>query len=113
MVGSAGHGGLLTFGPDGDLYVGLFLGNDIWHFDGTTGASQGSFIPTADPHPQTPWIFTFGPDGNLYVASSATDEVLRYDGTTAPSSTCSPPVAVSMSRRAWSSSRSPPARSSG
>ena len=27
----------LTFGPDGNLYVGSFFGNQVLRFDGTTG----------------------------------------------------------------------------
>ncbi len=75
--------GQIAFGPDGNLYVGLpNTGNDIVRFDGSTGASLGSFIPELDPHPDGPLGFAFGPDGNLYVPSRDSDEVLRYDGTT-------------------------------
>jgi DNA-binding beta-propeller fold protein YncE len=76
----------VNFGPDGDLYAGINFAfgvpSDIWRFDGTTGASLGSFIPAGDPHPEVGSLFAFGPDGNLYWTSFATDEVLRYDGNT-------------------------------
>jgi outer membrane protein assembly factor BamB len=87
IAGNAGVVGDVGFGPDGNLYVGVGEGagvpqGDIWRFDGTTGASLGSFIPAADPHPLFSVIFAFGPDGNLYVPSGQTDQVLRYNGTT-------------------------------
>jgi DNA-binding beta-propeller fold protein YncE len=47
---ASGSGGLtlprpLTFGPDGDLYVGSFGTGDILRFDGTTGAFLNAFVP--------------------------------------------------------------------
>ena len=79
----------MNFGPDGDLYVLVMYcdsagcpSGDVWRFDGTTGASKGSFIPPGDRHPVRPFFQVFAPDGDLYVTSNETDEVLRYDGTT-------------------------------
>jgi outer membrane protein assembly factor BamB len=79
----------VTFGPDGDLYVTVdycgpagCLSGDILRFDGTTGASMGSFIAPGDPRPVEPSSLVFAPDGDLYVSSHANDQVLRYDGTT-------------------------------
>jgi outer membrane protein assembly factor BamB len=81
--------GDITFGPDGNLYayISPYPGGpgvgDVMRFDGTTGASLGSFIPAGDFHPGTNEGFlAFGPDGNLYVADFHTDQVLRYDGST-------------------------------
>ncbi len=83
LAGSLGSVGDVKFGPDGNLYVTLISeGNDIWRFDGTTGASLGPFIPASDPHPDGPFRIRFGPDGNLYVSARDTDNVLRYNGTT-------------------------------
>ena len=73
--------GAMTFGPDGNLLA--FVPGDVLRFDGTTGASLGSFIPAGDPHPGSQNGFlTFGPDGNLYLTDFDNDRVLRYDGTT-------------------------------
>jgi DNA-binding beta-propeller fold protein YncE len=104
---SAGSGGLvnpcgLRFGPDGNLYVsswdqssGL---NGIMRFQGPSGASPGSPLPSAGESwaaaAFTP-IFApqatdgggarqplFGPDGNLYVDGGDNQGINRYDGTT-------------------------------
>jgi para-nitrobenzyl esterase len=83
IAGAAGNVGGVRFGPDGNLYVSLpNFGNDIYRFNGTTGAPLGPFIPAADLHPVQPRLFTWGPDGNLYVTALGTNEVLRYNGTT-------------------------------
>ena len=83
IAGSDGNVGGVAFGPDGDLYVTLInTGDDIWRFDGTTGASQGSFIPATDPHPDGPVFMLFGPGNILYVSSRNANEVLRYNATT-------------------------------
>ena len=72
----------MTFGPDGLLYVALAnTGNDIWLFDGKTGASLGPFIQASDPHPDGPFNVLFAPDGTVYVSARDTDNVLRYAST--------------------------------
>ncbi len=46
---SAGSGGLddpgdLTFGPDGNLYVGSFATDEVLRYDGATGAFLDAFV---------------------------------------------------------------------
>ena len=72
----------LTFGPDGNLYVGLYSDNEVHRYDAATGAFIDVFVSADSGGLDTPEQIVFGPDGNLYVASFATDEVLRYDGST-------------------------------
>jgi uncharacterized protein (TIGR03118 family) len=94
----AGSGGLaqpsgLTFGPDGNLYVGAHdpsAGHGaVLRYNGTTGAplpAQGQtgafFVPIDSGGIRNPTALAFGPDGNLYVDSRAGSRVLRYDGKT-------------------------------
>src|SRR5205823_3419834 len=54
--------------------------NNVLRYNGTTGASMGTFASGGGL--SAPTGLTFGPDGNLYVASQNTDSVLRYNGTT-------------------------------
>jgi DNA-binding beta-propeller fold protein YncE len=86
----------IIFGPDGSLYVAdrKYIGQDwqlegrIAHFDGTTGAYLGDFVPTGSGGLSIPTQLMFGPSVedpdrlDLYVVSTGTDSVLRYDGTT-------------------------------
>jgi hypothetical protein len=81
----------MTFGPDGNLYVGnrfldLGVSGDILRYDGMTGAFIDTFVEPGSGGLILLNDFTFGPDGNLYVASSTRaagpDTVLRYDGRT-------------------------------
>ena len=70
----------MTYGPDGNLYVGT--SRSIFRYDGQTGALlnilvQGGTNGLTPP----PLDMTFGPDGNLYVAGG-TNSVRRYNGTT-------------------------------
>jgi WD40 repeat protein len=83
IAGSNGNVGGVAFGPDGDLYVTLVnTGDDIWRFDGTTGASKGSFIAPGHLHPDGPFVLLFAPNDTLYVSSRDADQVLSYDATT-------------------------------
>ena len=70
----------LTFGPSGDLFVGMNNG-DVRRFEGTSGASLGVFASGV----ANPQDVAFGPDGNLYVTSGSGDYVARFDGVTAGS----------------------------
>ena len=77
--GTGGNVGGAVFGPDGNLYVSLpNYGNDIYRFDGASGAALGPFAGA--PKPVLPRLLAFGPDGNLYATALGTNEVLRYDG---------------------------------
>jgi outer membrane protein assembly factor BamB len=79
----------LTFGPDGNLYVGVnnFGPPDesfILRFNGRTGAFIDTFASGGGL--SGPTNLTFGPDGNLYVASfgglAPNSKVIRYNGIT-------------------------------
>ncbi len=79
------RGTALAVGPEGDLYVADFIGNEIRAFDGTTGAPRGVFVgsnPATNGGMSKPDGIVFGPDGHLYVASSGSGAVLRYHGFT-------------------------------
>lgn len=83
----SGSGGLafpfgLTFGPDGNLYVGNVANQSIMRFNGTTGAFIDTFVPAGSGGLFGLGGLTFGPDKNLYIGSFATSNVLRYNGTT-------------------------------
>lgn len=70
-----------VFGPDGKLYVGSRLTDDVHRFDGTTGAFIDVFAKTVPGFMDDPRGLAFGPDGNFYVACFDA-RVRRYDGTT-------------------------------
>jgi ELWxxDGT repeat protein len=104
----SGSGGLsgplaMTFGPDGNLYVGDTFGGNILRYQGPSGSSPGAFIDVFVPPGSGGLLepsagLLFGPDGNsdghqdLYVANSdftgiGNDQgrygnVKRYDGLT-------------------------------
>ncbi|HSU30500.1 MAG TPA: PEP-CTERM sorting domain-containing protein [Bryobacteraceae bacterium] len=68
-----------------DLYVGNFFGpgnEDVLRYNGSTGASLGTFVPTGSGGLTFPLGGAFGPDGNLYVSNSDAEAVLRYNGST-------------------------------
>ena len=79
-----------VFGPDGNLYVASFSGDNVLRFDGQTGAFLDEFVgdDPATPINETGGLngpdagMVFGPDGHLYVPSFWSDRVLRYDGST-------------------------------
>jgi len=84
-----GGGGLqsavgLTFGPDGNVYVGSSPGVNqpgvVKRYNGQTGAFIDTFASGGGL--SGPGMLKFGPDDNLYVSSWWTNELLRYDGTT-------------------------------
>src|SRR5258706_3431474 len=77
----SGMGYSMTFGPDGNLYVGT--SNNISRYDGQTGAFLNIFVPTTNgtTNPR-PLDMTFGPDGNLYVTGGGNKPVWRYNGST-------------------------------
>jgi hypothetical protein len=68
----------------GALLVGNFVGGgeSVKSYNGTTGASQGDFVPNGSGGLSFPLGGAIGPDGNLYVSNSDNEDVLRYNGTT-------------------------------
>jgi len=76
--------GGMTFGPDGNLYVGDFYagGGGVLRYDGITGAFLNEFIHTGSGGMTRPAGMKFGPDGSLYVVDLDHDQVLRFDGQT-------------------------------
>ncbi len=92
--GGLSHPSGMVFGPDGkndgklDLYVASAGTNNVLHFDGTTGAFLGQFVPSGSGGLDHGCGMVFGPDGNLYIADlpapPTTSEVLRYEGPNGP-----------------------------
>ncbi len=74
------HG--LTFGPDGNLYIGTRFTDSVLRYDGITGQFIGAFVPAGSGGLDDASAAVFGPNGSLYVASLGTDAILRYDGST-------------------------------
>ncbi|HEY71239.1 MAG TPA: DUF11 domain-containing protein, partial [Anaerolineae bacterium] len=72
----------LIIGPDGSVYVGGEVSNNVLRYDGTTGAFIDEFVLAGSGGLNDACGIAFGSDGNLYVASLLTSEVLRYDGST-------------------------------
>ncbi len=75
-VGDFSVGKGLTFGADGDLYVGDFFKGQINRYDGTTFALKSS---TAVGEIGTPSGMRFAPDGHLLAISGGFNEVREYD----------------------------------
>ncbi len=67
-----------------ELFVGNFFGNSdvVLHYDGSTGAFKGVFVPFNSGGLTFPLGAAFGADGNFYVTNSNNDTVLRYNGST-------------------------------
>src|SRR5206468_3839287 len=83
---ASGTGGLnkpvgLTFGLDGNLYVGGSVSHNVLRYNGNTGAFIDAFVPSGSGGLDRPHGVVFGPDGNLFVADEA-GRVLRYDAGT-------------------------------
>jgi sugar lactone lactonase YvrE len=90
LAGTAG----ITFGADGNLYVVSNQTHSILRYQGPSGSSPGSPLPSTGQTGATfvvagsggldhPADLVFGPGGNLYVSSQTSNQaVLEYDGTT-------------------------------
>lgn len=71
----------ISFGPDNNLYVANYSGNsgDIQRYDGTTGASLGTFASAPGLSQPTGMVFS----GNtLYVSSSGNDSIYAFNSLT-------------------------------
>lgn len=66
----------LTFGPDGDLYVGDWAQGTVIRYDGTTWAEKAITHPGAVG---TPNGMHFAPNGNLMVLSGGFNKIMEYD----------------------------------
>lgn len=82
-LGVFAEGGLtaatgITFGPDGNLYVGTQVSaSSVNRYAAVTGEFIEVFADSVDARG-----ITFGPDGNLYVSDASLDAVQRFDGAT-------------------------------
>ncbi len=90
LVSEATSGGLfrstgMTYGPDGNLYVGNFVGSGEILKYSPSGTFLGAFVSNVNNGGlTTPAVdgVIFRPDGKLYVASRDNANVLRFDATT-------------------------------
>jgi WD40 repeat protein len=76
---------MLTYGPDGNLYVASFGSQNVLRYNGVTGEFIDVFVPAGSGGLGGAFGVTFGPDGNLYVTSyfySSPPGVRRYNGKT-------------------------------
>ena len=76
-TGKPGPGYFLVFAPDGSLFGNVFGGNQVFRFDGATGALSYIGGP-----PLVPTGVEIGPDGNLYVGDFSGNRVVRFNPTT-------------------------------
>ncbi len=88
LVNQIESGGLtrssgMTYGPDGNLYVGSFATNEILRYS-PSGEFLDAFVSSGSGGLSTPSVgaVIFRPDGKLYVASRDNANVLRYDANT-------------------------------
>ncbi|MFO0892969.1 MAG: LamG-like jellyroll fold domain-containing protein [Isosphaeraceae bacterium] len=88
FVSQAGNGGLtrssgMTYGPDGNLYVGSLNTDEVLRYSGTTGAFLGAFVTAGSGGLDSPAMDGLIFRNNLlYVAGRDSNNVLRYDATT-------------------------------
>ena len=69
-----------AFGPNGNLFVVNYFGNDVVELDGQTGHPVGTFLSGGGLTKARG--LTFGPNGNLFVTGrlDGTAGVIEYDG---------------------------------
>jgi WD40 repeat protein len=77
--GSASVGMGITFGPDGDLYVGDWFRARIDRYQAGTFAPKASYAAVPGDNLGTPTGMTIAPDGNLLVISGGYNKVLQFD----------------------------------
>ncbi len=78
---------MLSFGPDGNLYVASYTNGAVMRYDGTTGnpfpadgQSGAVFVPSGAAGLSLAVGLVFDPNGNLLVSSMGSNKVLRFDG---------------------------------
>src|SRR6266566_346267 len=69
----------LTYGPDGNLYVGTATAA-IFKYEGLSGTFMNTFVPAGSAQLHSILDMTFGPDGNLYVADRSSRAIRRFNG---------------------------------
>ncbi len=74
--------GAISFGPDGNLYVGNWGNSSVLRYNGITGTYIDAFVPAGSGGLSGPNDLTFHPDGFLYVSSQNNGAVYRYNSTT-------------------------------
>jgi sugar lactone lactonase YvrE len=72
----------IVIGPDNNVYVNDISNSTVQKFNGTTGASLGTFVSAGSGGLSFPHGMSFGPNGDLFVSSFLTNNVLEYNGTT-------------------------------
>lgn len=78
VTGNPGITGV-TFGPDGDMYLGGYNSDSVFRFDGSTGAAKGEVVRRSDGANGVDNGLVFGPDGLLYVPGFDSHNVIRWD----------------------------------
>ena len=74
----------ITFGPDGNLYLGTASDSSVLEFDGTTGNFLGTFVPAGSGGLNWAGGMRFASDGDLYVCNFTSNQILKYEGPTSP-----------------------------
>lgn len=75
----------ITFGPDGDIYLGGYTSDSVFRFDGSSGAAKGEVVRRSGMLDGPDNGLTFGPDGKLYIPGYDTNNVVRWDPQTGSS----------------------------
>lgn len=78
VTGNPGITGV-TFGPDGDMYLGGYNSDSVLRFDGATGAAKGEVVRRSDGANGVDNGLVFGPDGLLYVPGFDSSNVIRWN----------------------------------
>lgn len=81
FVSVSGNPGItgVTFGPDGDMYLGGYNSDSVFRFDGTSGTPKGEVVRRSDGANGVDNGLVFGPDGLLYVPGFDSHNVIRWD----------------------------------
>ena len=72
----------MTWGPDGNLYVGSTNLDSVFRYDGVDGSFIDVFVPAGIGGLDNTIGITFDDNGRFYAASGSTSEVLQYSAET-------------------------------